>query len=70
MPDLNTAYSWAINTCDAPNVGYSQTYRNQQQVNGVTYYDCSPADIDPVPIGKPIYNTQMYVVDKYLGGKK
>ena len=31
----------------------------------VTYYDCMPADIDPVPIGKPIYNTQMYVVDKY-----
>jgi len=32
----------------------------------VTYYDCSPSDIDPVPIGKPIYNTQMYVVDKYM----
>lgn len=32
----------------------------------VTYYDCVPTDIDPVPIGKPIYNTQMYVVDKYL----
>ena len=32
----------------------------------VTYYDCSPADSDPVPIGKPIYNTQMYVVDKFM----
>ncbi len=32
----------------------------------VTYYDCNPADIDPVPIGKPIYNTQMYVVDKHM----
>ena len=32
----------------------------------VTYYDCSPADTDPVPIGKPIYNTQMYVVDEYM----
>ncbi len=31
----------------------------------VTYYDCIPTDTDPVPIGKPIYNTQMYVVDKY-----
>lgn len=31
----------------------------------VTYYDCKPTDTDPVPIGKPIYNTQMYVVDKY-----
>ncbi len=32
----------------------------------VTYYDCTPTDIDPVPIGKPIYNTQMYVVDKHI----
>ena len=31
----------------------------------VTYYDCAPGEADPVPIGKPIYNTQMYVVDKY-----
>ena len=31
----------------------------------VTYYDCVPSDTDPVPIGKPVYNTQMYVVDKY-----
>ena len=41
MPDINKAYSWAINTCNAPNVGYSQTYRNQITVNGITYYDCS-----------------------------
>lgn len=32
----------------------------------VTYYDCTPNDVDPVPIGKPIYNTQMYIVDKYM----
>ncbi len=32
----------------------------------VTYYDCVPEDSDPLPIGKPIYNTQMYVVDKYM----
>lgn len=30
----------------------------------VTYYDCTPDILDPVPIGKPIYNTQMYIVDK------
>ena len=41
MPDINTAYSWAISTCNAPKIGYSQTYRNQQTVNGITYYDCS-----------------------------
>ena len=39
--DLDRAYQWAINTCNAPNVGYSQLYRNQQTVNGITYYDCS-----------------------------
>lgn len=41
MPDINRAYSWAIQTCNAPNVGYSQRYRNQQTVGGITYYDCS-----------------------------
>lgn len=41
MSDINKAYSWAIETCNAPNVGYSQTYRNQQKINGITYYDCS-----------------------------
>lgn len=41
MPDINKAYSWAIQTCNANNVGYSQSYRNQQTVGGVTYYDCS-----------------------------
>lgn len=39
--DIGTAYQWAVNTCNADNVGYSQTYRNQQTVNGITYYDCS-----------------------------
>lgn len=39
--DLDRSYQWAINTCNAPNVGYSQAYRNQQTVNGITYYDCS-----------------------------
>lgn len=41
MPDINKMYSWAIQTCNAPDVGYSQAYRNQQTVNGITYYDCS-----------------------------
>lgn len=41
MADLNRAYQWAINTCNAPNVGYNQDYRNQRTVKGITYYDCS-----------------------------
>lgn len=41
MPDINVSYTWAIETCNAPDVGYSQTYRNQQTVGGITYYDCS-----------------------------
>lgn len=41
MPSLNIAYQWAINACNAPNIGYSQNYRYGQTVNGVTYYDCS-----------------------------
>lgn len=40
-PDINRSYTWAIETCNAPNVGYSQTYRNKQTVGGITYYDCS-----------------------------
>lgn len=41
MADLNKAYTWAVNTCNADNIGYSQNYRNQKTVNGITYYDCS-----------------------------
>lgn len=41
MPNLNQTYQWAINTCNNPNVGYWQDYRNQKTVNGITYYDCS-----------------------------
>lgn len=41
MPSIQLAYNWAIETCSADNVGYSQSYRNQQTVNGITYYDCS-----------------------------
>lgn len=41
MPSINGAYTWAVNCCNLPKVGYSQPYRNQQTVNGITYYDCS-----------------------------
>lgn len=38
---IQQAYQWAINKCNEKNIGYSQDYRNQQTVNGITYYDCS-----------------------------
>ena len=41
MGDINTSYNWAIDTCNRPDVGYSQAYRDQQTVDGITYYDCS-----------------------------
>lgn len=39
--NISNAYQWAIATCNRPDVGYSMAYRNQQVVNGITYYDCS-----------------------------
>lgn len=41
MPNIDNSYIWAVNTCNNPKVGYSRDYRNQQTVNGITYYDCS-----------------------------
>lgn len=41
MPNINAFFQWAVQKCNEPNVGYSQAYRNQQTVNGITYYDCS-----------------------------
>lgn len=41
MGNIRTAINWSITKCNEPNIGYSQPYRNQQKVGGVTYYDCS-----------------------------
>lgn len=41
MPSITNAYNWEVNECNRSNVGYSMEYRNQQIVNGITYYDCS-----------------------------
>ena len=34
-------YDWAVHECQRTDVAYSQSYRNQQTVRGITYYDCS-----------------------------
>lgn len=47
MPNLNYAFQWWINTCNAPMIAYDQAYRNQGQryfpgYSGLyTCYDCS-----------------------------
>ncbi len=51
---------------DCNKVSLHNLYGPTECAVDVTYYDCSPADCNPVPIGKPIYNTSMYVVDKYM----
>lgn len=35
------AMTWWEQKCADPAVGYSQDYRNERTVNGITYYDCS-----------------------------
>ena len=32
---------WCYDKCQDPNVQYSQPYREEQTINGITYYDCS-----------------------------
>lgn len=41
MASIQTAYEWAIEKCNAPNIGYSQANRMGKTINGITYYDCS-----------------------------
>lgn len=41
LSNLNKAYEWSVETCNAPNIGYSQDLRYQQESGGITYYDCS-----------------------------
>jgi len=43
MPDINAAYRWAINTCNAvnPYAGYDMNHRYQEQIGNIVYYDCS-----------------------------
>lgn len=35
------AMNWWIQKCNDPNVGYHMDYREEQTINGITYYDCS-----------------------------
>lgn len=39
--DLQGFINWCIAKCNEANIGYSQQYREEQTVGGITYYDCS-----------------------------
>lgn len=51
---------------DYKNVKLHNLYGPTECAIDVTYYDCTPEDEDPIPIGKPIYNTSAYVVDRFM----
>lgn len=52
------------NIYDYNKVSIHNLYGPTECAVDVSYYPCVPTDIDPVPIGKPIYNTQLHIVDK------
>lgn len=54
------------NLYDIDKVTLHNLYGPTECAVDVTYYDCSVDETDPVPIGKPIYNTQLYVVNKHM----
>lgn len=39
--DVQGFVNWCIAKCNDPNVGYSQAHRNEETIDGKTYYDCS-----------------------------
>lgn len=49
-----------------PNVGLHNLYGPTEAAVDVTYWACDPKDEGPVPIGRPIWNTQVYVLDSKL----
>lgn len=45
-------------------IGLHNLYGPTECTVDVTFHDCVPNETDPVPIGRPIYNTQIYVLGK------
>lgn len=50
---------------DKRNVKLHNLYGPTECTVDVTYYDCVPGEA-LIPIGKPIHNTQIYIMDRYL----
>lgn len=41
MPSLKEAYNYILTACNDPNTRYSKAHRNNQTIDGLTYFDCS-----------------------------
>ncbi|MGW4319781.1 amino acid adenylation domain-containing protein [Streptomyces sp. NPDC004684] len=46
-----------------PGVELHNLYGPTEAAVDVTYHACDPADSGPVPIGRPVWNTRLYVLD-------
>lgn len=51
---------------DDKNVKLANLYGPTECAIDVTFYDCAPGETDPIPIGRPISNTQVYAVDPFM----
>ncbi|MEU0227320.1 amino acid adenylation domain-containing protein [Streptomyces sp. NPDC006284] len=49
-----------------PGVGLHNLYGPTEAAVDVTHHTCDPAGRGPVPIGKPVWNTRLYVLDAAL----
>ncbi|OKJ91708.1 non-ribosomal peptide synthetase [Streptomyces sp. CB02400] len=49
-----------------PGVELHNLYGPTEAAVDVTYHACDPADRGPVPIGRPVWNTRLYVLDAAL----
>lgn len=46
-----------------PDVRLHNLYGPTECAVDVTFYDCVPEEQDPIPIGRPIFNTSVYILD-------